>query len=206
MRFDRFDFTGDASVQRQRLVRTVVAAAVVLVIGCNSTDDASESTASVVADSSTTTVDVETTTTEAPPTTLDIVTVPADSAPGTVNPAATGTILMLKLFVDDLAAGEAFYGSVFGATVALEIGDGVHILSLPGGGPGLVLIEGGPDDDDKYGAFIMQVPDLEASLALALANGATMQGEFAGEPGSQPARSIDLLDPFGNQVEILQIG
>ena len=32
------------------------------------------------------------------------------------------------------------------------------------------------------------------------------QRKFAGNPGGQAAQSIDFLDPWGNQVEILQIG
>jgi len=114
---------------------------------------------------------------------------------------------MIKLDVGDLASGERFYRNVFGAKFALAVGRGVHVLTLPNGGPGLVLLQTAPDDKTRrQGAFIIQVPDLQASKTLAVAIGATVQGEFAGAPQGQAARSIDLLDPWGNQVEILQLG
>ncbi|MGR7000982.1 VOC family protein [Yinghuangia aomiensis] len=69
-----------------------------------------------------------------------------------------------------------------------------------------MLLKKGPEDQAKYGAFIIQVPDVQAAQTLALANGAKRQQEFSGNPGGQGARSIDLLDPWGNQVEILQTG
>ena len=64
----------------------------------------------------------------------------------------------------------------------------------------------GTEDGDKHGAFIFRVPDLQATKALALENGAEEQGTFAGAPAGQEAMSIDLLDPWGNQIEILQLG
>jgi predicted enzyme related to lactoylglutathione lyase len=136
--------------------------------------------------------------------------VPPATSKGAANPAATGKVLMLKLFVGNLAQGEAFYGNVFGAKVALAVGANAHVLTFPNGGPGLVLLGpgagAGASDVTKKGAFIIQVPSLTASKALAVANGATVQGAFAGAPQGQAAKSIDLLDPWGNQVEILQIG
>lgn len=132
------------------------------------------------------------------------------AAPSGANPtttgAGTGQILMVKVFVDDMAAGEKFYGTVFGATLSMSMGENVHMLTLPAGGPGLVLIKRGPEDADKYTAFIVKVPDMKASEALALANGGKHQQSFTGAPGGQGAQSIDLLDPFGNQVEVLQMG
>ena len=113
---------------------------------------------------------------------------------------------MVKLYVDDLEAGEKFYGAVFGAKLALKVGENAHIVTFPDGGPGLVLLKKGANDKKKVGAFIIQVPDLSAAQALAIANGAKEQGKFAGNPGSQAAKSQDFLDPWGNQVEILQLG
>lgn len=140
-------------------------------------------------------------------TTLPISTVPTTQAAVDPNaPSPTGKILMLKLYVDDLAKAEQFYGSVFGANVALRVGERAHIVTFPDGGPGLVLLQRQKGDKKKVGGFIVQVPSLDTSKALALANGATEQGTFAGNPGSQAAKSVDVLDPWGNQVEILQLG
>ena len=141
------------------------------------------------------------------PTTLPIVTVPPATASGSTDGAApTGKILMVKLYVGDLEAAERFYGAVFGAKLALKVGENAHIVTFPDGGPGLVLLKKNANDKKKEGAFIIQVPSLSAAQALAVANGAKEQGTFAGNPGSQAAKSIDLLDPWGNQIEILQLG
>lgn len=112
---------------------------------------------------------------------------------------------MIKLQVGDLSAAERFYGAVFGAKPALAIGNSVHIVSFPNGGPGLVLL-GGKANEKMTGAFIIRVPNLREAQARAVANGAKVQGTFAGNPGGQNAHSVDLLDLWGNQVEILQIG
>ena len=112
---------------------------------------------------------------------------------------------MIKLYVADPAAAKEFYGGVFGAKEALTIGKTANILTFPNGGPGLVLLKSEPGDR-RVGGFIIRVPKLSSTLAWALAHGAKRQGTFAGKPGGQAARSVDLLDPWGNQVEILQIG
>jgi predicted enzyme related to lactoylglutathione lyase len=144
-------------------------------------------------------------TTTVPPTTLPIGTPPATQTSGAPNPAATGSILMIKLPVGNVAAAEKFYGAVFGAKLAITVGS-AHIVTFPDGGPGLVLLKRNPKEKGRTGAFIIKVPDLETSEGLAVANGARKQAAFAGTPNSQAARSVDLLDPWGNQVEILQIG
>jgi predicted enzyme related to lactoylglutathione lyase len=147
------------------------------------------------------------TTSTAVATTLPVVTVPSTIGSVPEGAAApTGKILMVKLYVDDLEAGERFYGAVFGAKLALKVGENAHIVTFPDGGPGLVLLKKTANDKKKVGAFIIQVPDLSAAQALAIANGAKEQGKFAGNPGSQAAKSQDFLDPWGNQVEILQLG
>jgi predicted enzyme related to lactoylglutathione lyase len=139
-------------------------------------------------------------------TTLPIKSVPTTPSQGTSGPAAPGgTILMIKLSVGDVSAAEKFYGAVFGAKLALKVGS-VPILTFPKGGPGLVLLKRGPHDKNKVGGFIIQVPSLSQAKALALTHGAKFQGKFSGTPSSQAAQSIDLLDPWGNNVEILQLG
>jgi len=146
-------------------------------------------------------------TTTVAPTTLPIATVPSTTPAGSNDAAPpTGKILMVKLYVGDLDAGERFYGALFGAKLALKVGENAHIVTFPDGGPGLVLLKKGANDRKKQGSFIIQVPDLSAAQTRAIANGAKQQGTFAGNPGSQAAKSIDFLDPWGNQVEILQLG
>jgi predicted enzyme related to lactoylglutathione lyase len=169
-----------------------------LCIACSSTADRAErSTTSSTSAEATTVV----------PTTLTVEMAPTSIAPVPSDPNATGKILMIKLPVGDVEAAERFYGTLFGATAAAAMGPGVHIVTLPEG-PGLVLLHQDSEllDGNKQGAFIIQVPDLESTKALALANGATEQGTFGGTPNGQAARSVDLLDPWGNQIEVLQLG
>jgi hypothetical protein len=112
---------------------------------------------------------------------------------------------MIKLYVGNTGAAERFYGAVFGAMPVIKIGT-IPIVTFPKGGPGLVLLKRGPHDKDRVGGFIIQVPNLIQAKTLAVAHGATVQGKFAGTPSGQAAQSIDLLDPWGNNVEILQLG
>jgi predicted enzyme related to lactoylglutathione lyase len=179
----------------------LLAVPLVLVLWCGST-----ASLSAAANTSETAPRASATTT-VPPTTIPIETVPSTTPSGVADPAAaTGKILMVKLYVGSLDAGEKFYGTVFGAKVAITLGDTAHVVTFPDGGPGLVLLKKRPSDKKKQGSFIIQVPNLSAAQTLAIANGAKEQRKFAGSPGGQAAKSIDLLDPWGNQVEILQIG
>ena len=76
----------------------------------------------------------------------------ADAAP------PDGSILMVKLPVGDDEAAQEFYGTVFGVTLAMEMGDRVRIVMFPGGGPGLVLIPEDPENE-RNGSFIVQVSE-----------------------------------------------
>ena len=122
----------------------------------------------------------------------------ADAAP------PDGSILMVKLPVGDDEAAQEFYGTVFGVTLAMEMGDRVRIVMFPGGGPGLVLIPEDPENE-RNGSFIVQVTNMESTLARAVANGATLEQSFQGEQGGG-AQSTNIIDPWGNQIEVLQLG
>ncbi len=122
----------------------------------------------------------------------------ADAAP------PDGSILMVKLPVGDDEAAQEFYGTVFGVTLAMEMGDNVRIVMFPGGGPGLVLIPEDPENE-RNGSFIVQVTNMESTLARAVANGATLEQSFQGEQGGG-AQSTNIIDPWGNQIEVLQLG
>jgi len=115
-----------------------------------------------------------------------------------------GSILMVKLPVGDDEAAQEFYGTVFGVTLAMEMGDRVRIVTFPGGGPGLVLIPEDPENE-RNGSFIVQVANMESTLARAVANGATLEQSFQGEQGGG-AQSTNIIDPWGNQIEVLQLG
>ena len=185
---------------RRTLVAIALAAVAAVVLSSCSSGDGSEDEAAP-----TTAADAaSTTTTEAGVVELSI---PDVTEPGTPAPegAGSGTVIMLKLHVGDVDDATTFYETVFGATTAYELGEGIRVLTMADG-PGFILIEDGPGEADEWnGSFLIQVPDLAAAVALAEENGATSQQEFEGAPGGEQARSVDLLDPWGNQVEILQL-
>ena len=47
--------------------------------------------------------------------------------------------------------------------------------------------------------------NMESTLARAVANGATLEQSFQGEQGGG-AQSTNIIDPWGNQIEVLQLG
>ncbi len=83
-------------------------------------------------------------------------------------------------------------------------GGGIMILNFPGGSPGMIMIKGSGGPDMMRGSYVIQVPDLAAALAKAEANGGKVQTtRFMGGGGSE---SRHVIDPFGNDLEIMQGG
>ena len=74
-------------------------------------------------------------TTTATPATLPIGTAPSTEPATAPNPAATGTILMVKLPVGNVAAAEKFYGAVFGAKLTVTVSERAHRDLPPPAGP-----------------------------------------------------------------------
>jgi predicted enzyme related to lactoylglutathione lyase len=124
-----------------------------------------------------------------------------------VGPVASPRVIMLRLYVADIARGEKFYHEVLGATVMQKMGDKVRIMTFPGGAlPGIILIQS-PDEARMNGSFVIQVPDVQDTLRRAAANGGTlMNTRFAQQVEGMSARSSHFTDPDGNIVEVLQIG
>lgn len=129
----------------------------------------------------------------------------AQSAP--VHPVATPRIMMIRMFVSDLARGEKFYHEVLGTTVVRRMGENVAILMFPGAAlPGIIMIKS-PQASEMKSSFVIQVPDMEATLSRGAANGGSAQSKrFAEAVQGMPAASHHLLDPDGNDIEVLQIG
>ena len=115
--------------------------------------------------------------------------------------------MMLRLYVSDLARGERFYHEVFGTAVVKKVMTNVHILIFPRGAlPGIIMIES-PQVATMHGSFVIQVPDVKATLDLALANGGTLKNtHFEQAIAGMEAQSSHLFDPDGNLIEVLQIG
>lgn len=124
-----------------------------------------------------------------------------------VGPVAAPRVIMLRMFVSDLARGEKFYHEVFGTTVVRRMGENVSILNFPGGAlPGIIMIKSSQVTQMKS-SFVIQVPDMEATLARGAANGGSAESHrFAEAVQGMPAASHHLLDPDGNDIEVLQIG
>lgn len=123
------------------------------------------------------------------------------------GPVATPRVLMLRLYVSDLERGEKFYHEVFGTTVVQKMGDNVRIMNFPGGVlPGIIMIKS-EDEVRMNGSFVIQVPDVQATLDRAAANGGVLHNtKFSEELKGMPARSSHFTDPDGNIIEVLQIG
>lgn len=176
-------------------------------VGCSSSSDTGEdasgsSTTAAEAVTSTSVVQMTFPDSTMPTTTAGDTSAAGDA--GATSPTGTGQIIMLKLHVGDVDAAETFYTSVFGATPVPGLGD-LRVLTMEEG-PGFILLGEDPGDEDEWnGSFLIQVPDLEVAEAAAIEAGATRQQAFEGNPGGQQARSVDLLDPWGNQIEILQL-
>jgi len=127
--------------------------------------------------------------------------------PAPAAPVATPRIIMVRMFVSDLPRGEKFYHDVFGTTVVRRMGDNVSILTFPGGAlPGIIMIKS-PQVAQMKSSFVIQAPDMQATLARgAAAGGAAQSTRFAEAIQGLPAASHHLLDPDGNDIEVLQIG
>ena len=130
---------------------------------------------------------------------------PAQQAP--MGPAANPKVIMLRLYVSDLARGEKFYHEVFGTTVVQKMGDNVRIMTFPGGAlPGIIMIKS-PEETQMNGSFVIQVPDMEAALARAAANGGKpLATRFSQDVQNMPAQSRHVIDPDGNDIEVMQVG
>lgn len=132
---------------------------------------------------------------------------PAVAQPEPAKPVASPKVIMLRLYVGNLDRSEKFYQTVFGLRTVQKMGDKVRIMIFPNGAmPGIIMIES-PEVATMHGSFVVQVPDLDATLKTAEANGGKHVGQDF-EQGMQgmPARSIHVADPDGNLLEVLQIG
>lgn len=122
-------------------------------------------------------------------------------------PVASPQIMMLRFYVGNIDRAESFYNAVFDMRTVQKMGDNVRIMIFPSGKtPGIILIQS-PEEATMNGSFIIQVPDLKATLDKVAANGGTLQNtKFEQNMGGMAARSSHFNDPDGNVIEVLQIG
>lgn len=132
---------------------------------------------------------------------------PTQPSTNPATPVGSPRVMMLRLYVSDIARAEKFYHQVFGTIVVRNMGDNVRIMMFPGGAtPGIILIQS-QEVATMHGSFVIQVPDLEATLDLAVANGGTLKNtHFEQQISGMPAQSSHFTDPDGNLIEVLQLG
>ena len=121
--------------------------------------------------------------------------------------------LLVNIDVDDLAAAQAFYASAFGLVPARRLGDTiveltgssapVYLLAKPAGSAASAAAAL-PRDYARHWTPVhldFTVDDLDASLARALAAGATLEGE----PQTHVwGRIAHMADPWGHGFCLVQ--
>jgi catechol 2,3-dioxygenase-like lactoylglutathione lyase family enzyme len=118
----------------------------------------------------------------------------------------------VRYFVADVDAAIAFYTGSLGFTevmrpappfAMLERGELRLLLSRPGGGPGggAAMPDGTMPAPGGWNRFVLQVEDLDATVAELRSKGATFRNEIVEGRGG---RQILAEDPSGNPVELFQ--
>ncbi|MGH2856344.1 MAG: VOC family protein [Solirubrobacteraceae bacterium] len=118
----------------------------------------------------------------------------------------------VRYIVDDVDAAIAFYCAQLGFTevmhpaptfALLERGDLRLVLSAPGGGPGggQAMPDGTLPTPGGWNRFVLELADLDATVAALRAAGARFRNEIVEGVGG---RQILVEDPAGNPVELFQ--
>jgi PhnB protein len=118
------------------------------------------------------------------------------------------TDIQPELWVDRADEAVAFYQAAFGARVLHRVGEGRDIVAqLAVGDAAFWVSQGGPDGPrfsppaigGATGRTLLVVDDPDATVAQAVAAGATTSSEVADEHGWRLGR---IFDPFGHEWEI----
>lgn len=104
----------------------------------------------------------------------------------------------IELPARDLAAAKTFFESVFGMTMT---GFGpTYACTLTGDVD--IGLQGDPDEATRAPLPVIEVDDLEATLAAVIATGAVVTKPIFGFPGG---RRFHFLDPNGNELAAMQV-
>jgi uncharacterized glyoxalase superfamily protein PhnB len=118
------------------------------------------------------------------------------------NRSAPHARVVPVLTVADVRAAVAWYGRTFGFVEHVKIGTGHRAqLGLPGGQAAeLIVAEVRPGrrlpTDESSHQILLKVEDAAATLARAIASGATISDELRDQPYGE--RQAALKDPFGH--------
>jgi catechol 2,3-dioxygenase-like lactoylglutathione lyase family enzyme len=120
----------------------------------------------------------------------------------------------VRYIVDDIDAAIAFYCELLGFAedmhpaptfAMLSRGELRLVLSAPGGGPGggQAMPDGTVPQPGGWNRFVLQVDDLDATVAALTAGGAHFRNAIVAGVGG---RQILVEDPAGNPVELFEPG
>ena len=117
----------------------------------------------------------------------------------------TPSLLMVRIYVADMARSERFYEQALNMRLVAKLSDHEHVLMFPGApGPGVIILQGDPLVPQANGSFVIRVPDVDAAVARAAAQGARILRAPAAGPEAG-TRDAVLNDYDGTVVEIASI-
>jgi predicted enzyme related to lactoylglutathione lyase len=124
-------------------------------------------------------------------------------APGSAP--VTPSIVMVRVYVADMAKSERFYEEVLNMRVAGVLSEREHALKFPGpnDAAGVLLLKADPKTPQANGSIVVRVGDVDAVLSSALAQGANVvrPAQSGPVPNTRYAMFSDL---DGTIVEVTQ--
>ena len=120
--------------------------------------------------------------------------------------AANPVLMSAHVRVADMARSERFYGQVFGMAMTNAVSPREHVLRFPNTDTtvsGIILLLA--TKPEPNGGFLIQVPDIEATVArVAAAGGTVTRMPNQPRPGAVPVRNAMITDPDGTRIEVMQ--
>jgi predicted enzyme related to lactoylglutathione lyase len=120
--------------------------------------------------------------------------------------ASEPVLMMVHVRVAEMGRSERFYHDVFGMSVTNAVSAREHVLRFPNApntASGVILLLAG-DTPQPNGGFLVQVPDIDATIArVAAAGGTVMRAPRDSGPGVA-VRNALIKDPDGALIEVMQ--